>query len=64
MATYSQGLFSKTGQDAIPALGVQAGDLANAQNMTRIYDIEVKVYKNDDEEKTNLLATLGGTKTE
>ena len=62
--TYKQGLFSKTGQDAIAALGVQAGDLANAQNMTRIYDIEVKVYKNDDEEKTNLLATLGGTKTE
>lgn len=43
---------------------IAVADLTDEQAKTRIYDINIKVYRNDDDAKTKLLAELEGTKTE
>lgn len=52
-------------QNGIPYTNaVSVDDLTDEKAKTRIYDINVKVYGNDDDAKTKLLAELEGTKTE
>lgn len=58
------GVLIKSGKDARQQLGVETGNLTDAKSITKIYDVEIKVYKNDDTSKTEPLATLTGTKTE
>ena len=52
-------------QNGIPYMdAIAVADLTDEQAKTRIYDINIKVYRNDDDAKTKLLAELEGTKTE